>query len=188
VRHLLRVHDGNQTRRAAGTVHSRSLSASPSPSPSLLPPSRYPEGIKLITASIGDHFGTYYGSLLQDWCKHWGWALAWVLRDATTVLDGRRLLDPTVLPSTTVNVTLGPAVLPAFQALWTAANTTPPAAGNYTYFENAWAAYVNETNTPGVGQTLTWNIGVRDCEDYDNCFGLAHTTGTCVCYINRTDF
>ncbi len=51
-----------------------------------------------------------------------------------------------------------------------------------------WAAFVNESNTPTVGNALTWNIGIRDCEDYDNCFGLAHSTGTCVCYLNRSDY
>ncbi len=151
------------------------------------PPSRYPEGVKLITASFADEFGGYFGSLLRQWCQHWGWALAWVLHDTQDVLDARRLLDPTVLLSTSVNITVGPAVVPAFEAAWVAANRTSWARGNITYFQQAWAALVNESNTPTVGNALTWGIGVRDCEDYDNCFGLAHTTGTCVCYVNRTD-
>jgi hypothetical protein len=149
---------------------------------------RYPEGVKLVTASFAENFGSWYGSLLREWCKHWGWVLAWVLHSPNTVLDGRRLLDPAVLPLTTVNVTLGAGVAPAFEAMWAAANASRATPVNFTDYAQVWAAFVNESNTPTVGNALTWNIGIRDCEDYDNCFGLADSTGTCVCYLNRTDY
>jgi hypothetical protein len=160
--------------------------------PRLLPPApfplrRYPEGVKLITVSFADNFGTWYGSLLREWCRHWGWALAWVLHDGSNIMDGRRLLDPTVLASTTVNASLNATVAPAFEAMWAAANASRATPVNFTDYAAVWAAFVNESNTPTVGNALTWNIGVRDCEDYDNCFGLAHSTGTCVCYLNRTE-
>jgi hypothetical protein len=37
----------------------------------------------------------------------------------------------------------------------------------------------------GGQRALPWNIGLRDCEDCDNCYGLAHNS---VCYLNRPDY
>ncbi len=144
--------------------------------------------MKLITASFGDLFGTWFGSLMREWCQHWGWALAWVLYTGATLEDSRRLLDPTVLASTTVNVTLDATVAPKFEAMWSAANASRGTVVNFTDYVQVWGDFVNESNTPTVGNALTWNIGVRDCEDYDNCFGQAHSSGLCVCYLNRTDY
>ncbi len=56
--------------------------------------------------------------------------------------------------------------------------------GTFVNYTQPWAVLVNETATPGIGDLLTWNIGVRECEDYDGCFGIAHSTGTCVCYAS----
>ena len=41
-------------------------------------------------------------------------------------------------------------------------------------------------NTTCVTDILTWNFGVIDCMDYDNCIGVADGSGLCVCYQNRT--
>jgi hypothetical protein len=150
---------------------------------------RYPEGVKLVTLSFADHFGSAFGAQVRQWCEHWQWALAWVLHSDTTALDARRLLDPAVVAATTVNVTVDAGVATQFDAAWAAAaasrGTTPT---NFSNYAAVWAALVNETSTPGVGDALTWGIGVRDCQDYDNCFGLQHSSGRCVCYLNRTDF
>ena len=63
------------------------------------------------------------------------------------------------------------------------ANSTLTLNGSFVDFASQWALLVDETRTPGVADVLTWNIGLRDCSDYDNCFGIAHSTGTCVCYV-----
>ena len=147
---------------------------------------RYPEGVKLITASYADYFGTWFGGLMREWCMHWKWALAWVLHDASRPLDARRLLDPTVLKASSVNMTAeGLALAPSFEAMWQAANASRGTAVNFTNYEDVWKQFVNVTVTPAVGDLLSWNIGVRDCQDYDNCFGLSHSTGTCICYLHR---
>ncbi len=68
-----------------------------------------------------------------------------------------------------------------------AANTSIPLHNNtFADYMEQWAVMVNETLTPGVGDMLTWNIGARDCGDYDNCFGITHSTATCVCYPTNT--
>jgi len=148
----------------------------------------YPDGVKIITASYSDYFGTWMGSLIRQWCKEWKWALAWVLHNTGAPLDARRLLDPTVLASSTVNMTAaGLALAPQFEAMWTAANASRATPVNFTDYAAVWANFTNVTVTPAVGDLLTWNIGARECADFDNCFGISHSTGTCVCYINRTD-
>jgi hypothetical protein len=142
---------------------------------------RYPEGVKLLTVAFPEYFGTPFGALLREWCRHWRWALAWVLQYPSDVVDGRRLLDPTVLASTTVNVSLDAGVAEKFEGAW-AAVVAANASNVTTDFRAVWTELVNETSTPTVGNALTWNIGVRDCQDYDNCFGLADSSGQCVCY------
>ncbi len=63
------------------------------------------------------------------------------------------------------------------------ANKTVALNGTFVDYAAQWAVLVDESQTPGVGHVLTWNIGLRDCSDYDSCFGIAHATGTCVCYL-----
>lgn len=147
----------------------------------------YPEGVKIITASFAAYFGTYFGDLMRRWCQHWGWALAWTLHDAAKPLDARRLLDPQVLANSTVNASVSAATLAKFEAMYVAANASRATPVNFTDYATVWAEFVNTTNTPDAGNILTWNIGVRHCENYNDCFGLADSTGTCVCYVNRTD-
>ncbi len=45
-----------------------------------------------------------------------------------------------------------------------------------------WRSLVDEVQSPGAGDALLWPIGVRDCADHDNCLGVTHSNGDCVCY------
>ena len=139
----------------------------------------YPEGVKLITASFVEAFGLPLGDQVRQLCLNNKWGLVWVMADASKCYDPRRMLDLTVLPSTTLNATVAPAVSAAFTTMWSTRLTDPK--WNATY-ATKWSNYTNETLNPGVGDTLLWNIGVRDCENYDACVGITDSTGTCVCY------
>ena len=143
---------------------------------------RYPEGVKLAVASFKDYFGTWDGSLIRKWCLHNKWILGWVLHNGGSPLDNRRLLDPYVLAGSTANATVAANIPPAFEAMWTAANVSRTTPVNFTNYAQVWGWFVNETNTTGVTEILTWNIGFRDCIDSDNCIGIADGSGLCVCY------
>jgi len=144
---------------------------------------RYPEAVKFIVASFDFYFGNETGTDLRNWCIRHKWALAWVLYPNAVCADSRRLLDPVVLPSTTVNVTLSPAYAASFAAQWavasTAWQTTHSNPGNMTQ----WQALTNETISPGASDALIWNSGSRECADYDNCLGVRQLNGDCACYV-----
>jgi hypothetical protein len=146
---------------------------------------QYPDGIKLLTASFADHFGAWEGEKLRTLCLRNNWILAWVVFDPAkkVCLDPRRLIDPVVLANTTVNMTADVSVNTSFTTMWTAANITRknPATWTATYL-TVWESFINETANPGAADLLTWNIGAMACTDYDNCFGITESTGTCVCY------
>ena len=149
------------------------------------------------------------GSRLRDWASHFGWALFWVdfggkMTDDTVFegnqnhsndgngngiggggggdsrcFDQRRLLDPVVAtaPRSTLNVSIGAGALDVVEALW---NSTHGLPANQTA---QWAQLTNKTLNPHADRLLVWNIGVRDCEDYDRCVGVT-TDGECICYKN----
>ncbi len=55
---------------------------------------------------------------MMDGCRH-GWALAWSFSELPA--EPRRLLDPVVLASTTVNASFPPEYTADLQVLWTQA-------------------------------------------------------------------
>jgi len=57
---------------------------------------RYPEGVKFVTASFKDNFGTATGAKVRAWCQYWKWALVWFLDNGNELIDPRRLVDPLV--------------------------------------------------------------------------------------------
>ena len=144
---------------------------------------RYPEGVKFITASFKDYFGTAFGQLIRNWCLHWKWAMVWVLHDGTNPLDARRLLDPTVLAGSTLNVSLDPTFQASFDSMWTVANASrAKEASKWAEYETTWVQFVNTTNTAGISSAVLWTMGLRDCEDHDQCIGVVNATGKCACY------
>ena len=72
---------------------------------------RYPEGVKFISVSFLEYFGTTAGQAIREWCIEHGWALSWALagqipppphakkpsKAIQYCQDPRRLLDPLVL-------------------------------------------------------------------------------------------
>jgi hypothetical protein len=144
-------------------------------------PNRYPEGVKFLIAPFRSLFGTALGATIRSWCASYGWALVWVVENGATCLDPRRLLDPVVLNSTTLNVTLPGAFPTVLDALWQQANSTQATTWPAADYLTAWEGLVNGS-VAGVDQALLWAFGVRDCEDYDNCIGVVDATGDCACY------
>jgi len=143
---------------------------------------RYPEGVKFIVASFSDYFGNVTGSDLRTWCINHKWALVWVNFQSGACKDPRRMVDPVVLPSTTLNVTLSPTYVSAFSTLWTQASANWAASRINLANMTQWDTLVNESLTPGAGDALLWSSSAHDCVDYDNCIGVTHSKGTCACY------
>ena len=76
--------------------------------------------------------------------------------------------------ATTLNTTVSATVASDFEVLFNAtAGKTP----NTTAFYR----FTNDEENPDAAPLVLWNIGARDCSDYDNCIGVL-TNGTCVCY------
>ena len=101
--------------------------------------------------------------------------LAWSRFTASKCTDERRLLDPLVANHTTANATVTPGVATAFAAQWLAATS------NRSVFPHSWANLTDPNVTVGSEHVVLFNIGARECVDYDNCVGLTRT-GACVCY------
>ena len=101
--------------------------------------------------------------------------LAWSRFAGGTCSDERRLLDPLVANHTTANTTLTPGVFAAFNGQWLAV------AKAHAVFPQSWANLTNPNVTVGSEHIVLFNIGARDCVDYDNCVGLTRA-GECVCY------
>lgn len=104
---------------------------------------RYPEGVKFIVASFSDYFGNVTGSDLRAWCIRHKWALLWVNYDNKLCQDPRRMLDPVVLESTAVNVTLSISCTTRFSTLWQQANMS-------------WSAYASN-----LANGTQWNMLVK---------------------------
>ena len=127
------------------------------------------------------HTHTHARTHAHTRCSRHRWVLAWTLGERQCD-DRRRLLDPVVLGRTTVNVTVSSAVSASIKSTWTQAASAWAQQGANPLNASQWAALVDKTQTPGVADVLLWNIGARECADYDNCLGLTHSNGDCACY------
>jgi len=151
----------------------------------ILGTARYPESVKFIAASFTDYFGNNVGMQLRDFCARHNWALLWVLYaddKNKNCLDPRRLIDPVVIANTTANATLAVNFTADVQAQWQVANASWTAHKANPKSVQQWKVLTNSTTTPGSDQALIWNFGSQDCQDFDNCLGVTHADGTCVCY------
>ena len=141
---------------------------------------QYPDGVKFMVAEFQATFGNQsVGMQLREMSLRYGWVLVW---SYYANHDPRRIVDPYVAAKSTLNLTIPSAVATAFETQWTAANATWYSTGTNAAAATQWATLVNATLTPGINDALLWNIGVRDCEDYDNCIGVVDSTGDCACY------
>ena len=108
-------------------------------------------------------------------CQRYGWLLAWSRFHKSKCTDERRLLDPLVANRTTANATITPGVAAAFAKQWLDVTKSR------SVFPHSWSNLTDPNVTVGGEHLVLFNIGARDCVDYDNCVGLTRA-GECVCY------
>lgn len=142
----------------------------------------YPEGVKLVVASLYQYFGNAEGKLIRAWAMRYGWALAWGKFPSCS--DPRRLMDAAALNATTVNVSVTPSYLSSFGTAW---ETAEHVRANATVFKEKGKAVLSQIWNNLTNKTLTpdsvtlFNIGALDCSDGDNCIGMTRS-GECACY------
>jgi len=157
----------------------------------------YPQDVKFLIGKVPDLFGTLAGAELQQWCKARNWVLVWSLGMNTgsqpdffsapyltgSFPSNKRLLDPTVLPHTSVaNVSLSNTTT-AFNRLWMSVQQTRALAAlqNRSVPTATWAEVFGNISVAVGPAAHLEPLRAASCADEELCVGTDHA-GKCVCY------
>eukprot|EP01050_Picozoa_sp_SAG11_P007902 SAG11_NODE_674_length_7801_cov_3.578032_1_plen_619_part_00 len=162
----------------------------------------FPDSVKFVIGAFPDMFGTATGRLLQQWAAKHSWALVWSLGsnlpgddmnfygalNQTEFPGNRRLLDPHVLPRTTIsqNLSIPNGFTSRFEAAWqatTAARARSPAGTRLspTYYAQAF-----ELLAKGAAAMDVQPLRPQTCASAAQCIGT-NAAGQCVCYVDADD-
>jgi hypothetical protein len=152
----------------------------------------------MMIANFPQLFGTYFGTLLQDWCIKRGWVLVWSLganapfnpkshhpTGDVQFASNNRVLDARVFPQTAASKNISSADLAAattvFAAQWRKVNNTLSNDSHVNVDPAQWAKWwgAMAAGLPRSSAVAAPRPG--DCSDRSACVGVG-SGGHCVCY------
>jgi len=142
---------------------------------------RFPEGVRFVIGSFPSLFGTLDGHRLQDFARRFGWPMVWSLAQVpkwghfgrSSAPLNHRVLDPTVVASPSLNITLPDAAHRAFEALW---NLVAQQRQNASDVQ--WRLWWEKL---ALNQIQLAPATARRCAASDSCIGSELKSGICLC-------